>query len=62
MNNVRCIRLFRHMTQEELASKSGLSVSTISDLENFKKEKIKMKTMIVLADALNVSIKKLFFL
>jgi len=50
----------RGLTQEELSKLSGISRTTISDLENSKLEEISTKTMKALSSALKVNITTLF--
>lgn len=50
----------RHLTQEELAQKSGVGASTLSHLENGTSEPT-IKTLVVLASALKLSPLSLLF-
>lgn len=61
MNRVKYYRELKRMSQEQLEKASGVSRVTISDLENFKKENIKMNTMIAIADALEQTVQSVFF-
>ena len=61
MNRVKYYRELKEMSQEQLEKASGVSRTTISDLENFKKENIKMNTMIAIADALEQTVQAVFF-
>lgn len=61
-NKIREIREERLMTQEDLAEKSGISRTTISDLENQKVMNITTATMKKIAiDGLNSTIPEIFF-
>lgn len=60
MNRVKYYRELKRMSQEQLEKASGVSRVTISDLENFKKENIKMNTMIAIADALEQTVQSVF--
>lgn len=61
MNRVKYYRELKRMSQEQLEKASGVSRVTISDLENFKKENIKMNTMIAIADALEQTVQSVFY-
>ena len=50
-----------HMTQEELAEKSGISRGTISALENGTERNTTAKTLIQIARALNATVEQIFF-
>ncbi len=60
---VREIREQKHMTQEELERKSGISRQTISAIENdkIKAEDAKVGTLMAIASALGTTIDHLFF-
>ena len=60
-NKIKEIRESLHMTQEELASKSGISRVTISDMENEVNRNTTSKTLLSLARALDVTVDQLFF-
>lgn len=61
-NKIRKIREEKCMTQEDLAEKSGISRTTISDLENQKVMNITTATMRKIAEnGLNSSIPEVFF-
>jgi transcriptional regulator with XRE-family HTH domain len=47
------------ISQQELAFRSGLSVSVISQIEQGKKEDPRLSTIVALADALGVDVGKL---
>ena len=51
----------KHMTQEELAQKSGVSRTIISMLENNSLKSTSTKTLIKLADALDATVEQIFF-
>ena len=53
-------RISRHMTQEELAEKSGISRATISSLENGNSRTTTVDTLVKLAGALGVSVSEVF--
>lgn len=55
------LRIAKHMTQEELSRKSGISRATISMLENNSIRNTSTKTLIKLADALGVTVDQIFF-
>ena len=50
------------MTQEELSEKSGISRTTISNLENGKLESTTNTIMLKIAEALNCKIQDIFLL
>lgn len=49
-----------HMTQEQLAEKSGVSRVTISALEQGTERNTTSKTLLMIANALGVTVDKLF--
>ena len=51
----------KRMSQEELALKSGVSRATISALENGSERYVMMGTLVKLANALDTTIDKIFF-
>lgn len=59
--HVRELREAVGMTQEELAVKSGVSRVTISNLETKKEYSTTSKTLRKIAEALGVTIDRLFF-
>lgn len=61
-NKVREYREKRKLTQEELATKSGVNRATISKLENGEDVDIKKSTMQKLADALGVKVYRIFLI
>lgn len=61
MNKVRYYREQKKMSQEQLEQKSGVSRVTISDLENDKKDNVKIKTMVAIANALEQKVQDVFF-
>lgn len=50
--NVRRLREYRNMTQDQLAEKADLRTATISDIENAK-QNFEIETLIRIAGALN---------
>ena len=59
--NIKKYRLYKHLTQEELAKASGYSYSFIRKLEGPNSPKnFSIQTLYELACTLNVDIKKLF--
>ena len=54
-------RKFRRMSQEELARRSGVSRTIISNLESGEKNITTTKTLEKIAKALNVKISDLFY-
>lgn len=61
-NKVKEYRLKEGMSQEELAKKSGVSRTTISDLENGKVDVITNITLQKIANALNRKVSTIFFI
>lgn len=61
-NKVREYRLKEGMSQEELARKSGVSRTTISDLENEKIDVVTNITLQKIANALNRKVATIFFI
>ena len=60
-NNVRSLRRDRHLTQEQLAELSDLSISYIKQIESGKEYKnVSLTTMLNISKALNVSVEHLF--
>lgn len=60
MNMVRKLRVQKKMTQDELATRSGLSRLTVVSAEKDGLAKAKAKTVVALADALGVDAGFLF--
>lgn len=60
-NKVKEFRENMHMTQSELATRSGISRTTISLIETHKLDNIESKTMLAIAIALNCDIGDIFF-
>lgn len=60
-NKLKEIRLLRGMTQEELSSKSGVSRTTIGDIESGKKSVVTNLTLEKLACALGFKVVDIFF-
>ena len=58
---IKEIRESLNMTQAELSTKSGVSRVTISGLENGSMRATSTKTLTKLANALGVTIDKIFF-
>jgi len=58
---IKEVREAKKMTQEELASKSGVSRGTISALENGTMRNTTSKTLLKIAAALETSVDKIFF-
>lgn len=54
------VRKAKKMTQEELAEKSGISRGTIVAIENGSARTTTIKTLLKLADALDVTIDQIF--
>lgn len=54
--NILIRRKEKNMTQEELASRSGISRATISKLENGEEVEVKLSTLDAIADALGCTI------
>jgi putative transcriptional regulator len=50
-----------HITQEELAKRSGVSRQTISSIENNEEKPVTSRTLAKLAAALGTTIGNLFF-
>lgn len=61
-NKVKEYRLKEGMSQEELAKKSGVSRTTISDLENEKTNVVTNITLQKIANALNRKVSTIFFI
>ncbi len=59
---IREYREKEDMTQEELSEKSGISRTTISNLENGKLESTTNTIMLKIAEALNCKIQDIFLL
>ena len=60
-NKIRFYRQKLGMSQEELAEKSGVSRVTISYLETGKQPVVTNETMMKIANALEKSVKTIFF-
>lgn len=58
---IREIRKEKRMSQDELASKSGVSRTIISRLETGEQDNATMKTLAKLATTLDVQVQDLFF-
>lgn len=60
MTKLEYYRRMAGMSQEELAEKSGVSRPVIVKIENRGTDGVRSKTLLLLADALNISVKELF--
>lgn len=59
--NIKKYRIKAKITQEELADLTGFTYQYIRDLESFKIiRRPRLDTLVIIANALNVDIKKLF--
>lgn len=61
-NMIREIRKRKKLSQEELAEKSGVSRTIISGLESGRQEVTTTATLKKIADALEYSVKEIFFI
>lgn len=61
MNKLKEYRVGMKMTQEELAKISGISRTTIVNIENGNLRFIRSDTMKALSEALNIPVPTLFF-
>lgn len=61
-NKLKEIREKKRLSQEQLAEMSGVSRTTISDLENDKKQVITNITLEKIANALGKKITSIFFI
>ena len=59
-NNLKFYRTMRHMTQEELAEKVGVSISFCANIERGKKG-VSMFVLRDLADALDITVNQLLY-
>ena len=59
-NNLRTYRTLRHMTQEELAEKVGVSISFCANIERGKKG-VSMFVLRDFADALDITVNQLLY-
>lgn len=57
---IKSERLKKGMTQEELAKKSGVNRTTIVQLENGEDINITTKTLMKIAESLDVNVKDIF--
>ncbi len=55
----KILRFKNNWTQEDLSEKSGISINSISNIENMK-EDIKLSTLIAFANAFEISIAEYF--
>jgi len=53
------LREQKHMTQTDLAKRAGLSYRTVLDLERRRRERVQVKTLMLLSDALEVTYEEL---
>ena len=60
-NKVKAIRESQHLTQQELARRSGISRATISGLEFGTLAVTTTETLIKIADALGKKVSEIFF-
>lgn len=58
---IKELRQEKHMTQEQLAEKSGVSRTIIVMLESDSSRSTSTKTLVKLANALEVTVDKIFF-
>lgn len=58
--SVKAWRKKRMMSQKELAESAGLSMSTISDIENMRHESVSPSTLSKIAQALNVKPEQIY--
>lgn len=58
--NLRAVREARGVTQADLSRRSGISRQTIIALENDDTYNVTSKTLVALADALEVTVQDLF--
>ena len=59
-NNLKTYRVMRHMTQEELAEKAGVSTSFCANVERGMKG-VSMYVLRDFADALNITVNQLLY-
>lgn len=59
-NNLKSYRTMRHMTQEELAEKAGVSVSFCANVEGGKKG-VSMFVLMDFAEALDITVNQLLY-
>lgn len=60
-NKLKQMREKKRLTQEELSKVSGVSRTTISNIENGYVSCVKTETLVKLSDALGVKVTTLFF-
>lgn len=60
-NKLKQMREKKGLTQEELSKTSGVSRTTISNIENGYVRCVKTETLVKLSDALGVKVTTLFF-
>ncbi len=61
-NRLKEVREDMKISQEELAEKSSVSRTTISNIENQEEIIVKSSTLILLANALNKKVSDIFFI
>lgn len=61
MNKIKFYREQKKISQEQLASESGVSRQTISVLENSDEYDVKIGTMIAISNALGEKVQDVFF-
>lgn len=59
--NLKLYRVKMGLTQDELAKKSGVCRTNVSKIENGDVSSLKLETMKRLAEALDTTVKELFF-
>lgn len=57
---IKTLREKKRLTQEQLAEKSGVSRTTISNLENDSNKTVNTRTLAKIASALGVKVESLF--
>lgn len=58
---IKEVRESKHITQEELSERSGVSRTTISNLENGYERACKISTLVAIARALDTTVDNIFF-
>lgn len=58
-NRIRDLRIEKKMSQEELSAKSGVSRTTISNIENGEEKNVLMSTLLRIATALETTVDNL---
>ena len=57
---IKALRIEKKMSQEELSVKSGISRTTISNIENGSEKNVLMSTLLRIAAALETTVDNLF--